>query len=67
MFSDEPWLPHAEAKIWTAYGSKQMRYRVQSGNFEVGEGVMESDPQCPPIKPWEIKAFNKALLRDDGG
>ncbi|CAE7609634.1 unnamed protein product [Symbiodinium natans] len=34
MFSDEPWLPDAEAKIWTASGSRRMRYRLASGDFQ---------------------------------
>lgn len=34
QFSDEPWLPDAEAKIWNAQGPRSMRYRVASGDFQ---------------------------------
>ncbi|CAE7290447.1 unnamed protein product [Symbiodinium sp. CCMP2592] len=42
MFADEPWLPDAEAKIWTARGRRRMRYRLASGTFQEADSPSHS-------------------------
>ncbi|CAK9093905.1 unnamed protein product [Durusdinium trenchii] len=56
MFSDEDWLPDAEAKIWTAEGPRRMRYRTASGDFKASSisqscaDLLASQLQQLPLK-----------------